>query len=87
MNRYLQPASADLAVFNRDAWGLLWDFVVLRQIFDTIPGNTALQNKALVVANEIMNVFRRGDPVDIRNVRKLAESVFGRSWEAKTDSV
>ena len=34
-----------------------------------------------------MNVFRRGDPTDIRNVRKLAECVFGKSWEAKTDSV
>ena len=87
MNRYLQLTSTDLAVFNRDTWGLLWDFAVLRQIFDTIPGNTALQNKALVVANEIMNVFRRGDPADIRNARKLAECVFGRSWEAKADSV
>ena len=87
MNRYLQLASADLAVFNRNAWGLLWDFAVLRQIFDTIPGNTALQNKALVVANEIMDVFCRGDPADIRNARKLTECVFGKGWEAKADSV
>ena len=86
MDRYFQLASVDLVVFNRDAWSLLWDFAVLRQIFDTIPGNTALQNEALV-ANEIMNVFRRGDPTDIKNVRKLAECVFGKSWEAKTDSV
>ena len=34
-----------------------------------------------------MNVFRKGDPADIRNARKLAEQVFGKGWEAKADSV
>ena len=87
MNRYFQLASADLVVPNQDAWGLLWDFTALRQIVDTISGNTALQNKALVVANEIMNVFRKGDPADIRNARKLAEQVFGQGWEAEADSI
>ena len=87
MNRYFQLASADLVVPNQDAWGLLWDFTTLQQIVDTIPGNTALQNRALVVANEIMNVFRKGDPADIRNARKLSEQVFGKGWEAKAHSV
>jgi len=42
-----------------------------------------LQNKALTVANEIMNVFKNGDPSSVRQARKLAEEVFGEGWEAK----
>jgi len=42
-----------------------------------------LQNKALVAANEIMNVFDKGDVAGVRAARKLAEGVFGEGWEAK----
>ncbi|KAG5643659.1 hypothetical protein DXG03_000539 [Asterophora parasitica] len=83
MNRYFSLASADLVVPNQEAWGLLWDFQALRELIDTLPGNTPLQNQALVAANEIMNVFNRGDPSGIRNARKLAEGVFGEGWESK----
>jgi hypothetical protein len=54
---------------------------------DTLPSNTALQNKALAVANNIMNVFRKGDPSDIRRARTLAEDIFGKGWEAKGANV
>jgi alpha-mannosidase len=40
MNRYFSLASADLVVPNVEAWGLLWDFQTLREIVDTLPGNT-----------------------------------------------
>lgn len=40
MNRYFSLASADLVVPNMDAWGLLWDFQTLRELVDTLPGNT-----------------------------------------------
>lgn len=76
----------DLYLSNPDgviAWGLLWDFTTLRELVDTLPGNTALQNKALSVANEIMNVFHRGELSDIRRARTLAEEIFGKGWEAK----
>lgn len=83
MNRYFSLASADLVVPNQEAWALLADFTTLRELVDTLPGNTPLQNKALVVANEIMNIFHKGDLSDIRRARKLAEEVFGEGWEAK----
>ncbi|KAF5376729.1 hypothetical protein D9615_007830 [Tricholomella constricta] len=83
MNRYFSLASADLVVPNQEAWALLWDFHTLRELIDTLPGNTPLQNQALVAANEIMNVFNRGDPSGIRNGRKIAETVFGEGWESK----
>lgn len=87
MNRYFQLASEDLVVPNQDAWALLWDFTTLRELVDTLPGNTPLQNKALIVANEIMNVFHKGDPSDVRQARKLAEQVFGAGWEAKGSAI
>ena len=40
MNRYFSLASADLVVPNVEAWGLLWDFQTLRELVDTLPGNT-----------------------------------------------
>ncbi|KAH6912224.1 alpha-mannosidase [Coprinopsis sp. MPI-PUGE-AT-0042] len=83
MNRYFRLDSADLVVPNQEAWRLYWDFEALKQVIDTLPGNTILQNKALVAANEIVNVFGRGDASGIKNARKLAEEVFGHGWEKK----
>ena len=40
MNRYFSLASAELVVPNVEAWGLLWDFQTLREIVDTLPGNS-----------------------------------------------
>ena len=40
MNRYFSLASADLVVPNMEAWGLLLDFQTLREIVDTLPGNS-----------------------------------------------
>ncbi|KAG6847892.1 hypothetical protein H0H93_005147, partial [Arthromyces matolae] len=87
MNRYFSLASADLVVPNQEAWALLWDFTTLRELIDTLPGNTPLQNKAIVAANEIMNVFKRGDPQGIRDARKVAEGVFGEGWESKGEGI
>lgn len=42
-----------------------------------------LQNRALSTANEIMNVFKKGDLASITKARKVAEDVFGEGWEAK----
>ena len=87
MNRYFGLASADLVVPNMDAWGLQLDFNTLRQIADTLPGNTSLQNKALVAANEIMNGFDKDDLSSIQRSRKIAAEVFGEGWEEKAESV
>ncbi|KAI9447174.1 glycosyl hydrolases family 38 N-terminal domain-containing protein [Lactarius psammicola] len=82
-NRYFQVASADLVVPNMPAWGLLWDFTALRELISTLPGNSTLQNKALTVANAIMNTFRHNDPDSIPAARKLADEVFGEKWEER----
>lgn len=87
MNRYFGLRSADLVVPNMEAWHLLWDFQTLRELTDNLSGNTALQNKALTVANEIMNVFEKGDTASIKRARKLAEDVFGKHWEKKGEKI
>ena len=87
MNRYFSLASADLVVPNQDAWGLLWDFRALRQISETLPGNTSLQNKALVAANEIINTFDHKNPSTVNKCRKVAEGVFGEGWQAKGEKI
>jgi len=83
MNRFFRLDSADLVVPNMEAWGLLWDFNTLRELADALPGNTILQNQALTAANEIMNVFKRGNPAGVVAARRIAEGVFGRGWEEK----
>ncbi len=87
MNRYFGLASADLVVPNMEAWHLLWDFQALRQISESVPGNTTLQNKALTTANAIMNVFEKGDVHSLTAARKLAEEVFGEDWAEKGEKV
>ncbi|TFK19473.1 alpha-mannosidase [Coprinopsis marcescibilis] len=83
MNRYFRLASADLVVPNQEAWRLMWDFETLTQFVRQLDGNMHLQNKALVAANEIMNVFGKGDLSDITKARELAAEVFGEGWEEK----
>ncbi|KAJ3559346.1 hypothetical protein NM688_g401 [Phlebia brevispora] len=87
MNRYFRLVSADIVVPNEEAWGLMLDFTTLREIADTLPGNTSLQNKALVTANEIMNVFSKNDISSVARSRKLAAEVFGESWEKKGEKI
>jgi alpha-mannosidase len=84
---YLQLASADLVVPKQEAWRLMWDFNTLRQIIDNLPGNNALQNKAIVVANEIMDVFKYDDPSTVSKARKIAEKVLGKDWDKKGEKV
>lgn len=87
MNRYFKLDSADIVVPDQEAWGLLADFTTLREIADTLPGNGSLQNKAITVANAIMNEFDQTDATSIVRARKIAEEVFGQGWEKKGDKI
>ncbi|KAH8093101.1 glycoside hydrolase family 38 protein [Cristinia sonorae] len=87
MNRYFKLDSADIVVPDQKAWGLLADFSTLREIADTLPGNGSLQNKAIVVANSIMNEFDPNDKSSIDRSRKIAEEVFGKDWEKKGEGI
>lgn len=57
MNRYFQLASADLVVPNMEAWGLLWDFETLKQIVDSLPGNTPYVLLLVYQLNNLSDTF------------------------------
>ncbi|PWN53731.1 putative AMS1-alpha-mannosidase, partial [Violaceomyces palustris] len=80
-NRQFTLASADIVVKRPEAWKLMWDFQTLSQCIREMPKDGVLQNKALWVANEIMNTFRKADLDSISKCRKLAEEVLGTDWE------
>lgn len=86
-NRYFKLQSADLVLKRLDAWRLMWDFALLRGAVDWVERDTVLQNKALWVANEIQNTFRRTDVGSISRCRKLAQEVLGDKWDAKQEAV
>ena len=65
----------------------MWDVYTLRQIIDNVSGNTELQNKALVTANKMMNVFDHKDPSSIGRARKVAEDIFGKGWAEKGEKI
>ena len=87
MDRYFQLGLADLVVPNMVAWNLMLDFQTLREFVENLPGNSVLQNKALIAANEIMNIFNNNDDSSIPKARKLAEEVFGEAWESKGEKI
>ena len=62
-------------------------FLILQDRSNKWGYSTRLQNKALTVANNIMNIFNKNDPSTIGKARKLAEEVFGEGWEAKGASI
>lgn len=68
---------------DAEAWGLRWDFNTLKELVQTLPGNSSLQNQALTAANEIQNVFDHRDKDSVTKARKIAERVFGKDWESK----
>ena len=59
----------------------MWDFKTLHQITETLPWDSSVTNRALYVANEIMNAFDPNDPSSLGKCRKLAEQVLGSGWE------
>ena len=80
-NRFYTLNSADLVVPNMEAWRLKWDFDLLHQVVNDLPGDTPLNKRCLYVANEIMNVFKTKDLDSIAPCRKVAEEILGKDWE------
>jgi alpha-mannosidase len=62
----------------------MYDHQVLNQVFQTMPGDSTIHQRAKWTANEMMNVFREGDLDSIEEVRECAELVYGKDWEKTT---
>jgi alpha-mannosidase len=63
---------AEIAVFRRDLWDLLWDFVTIADMAKHLPHNTPRAGQALLTANEIVNLFRAEVPETVQEARTVA---------------
>ena len=52
---------AEIAVFDREAWDLLWDFVVIADMAQHLPPNTPRAGQALYAANATVNAVNLQD--------------------------
>ncbi|GAK67517.1 alpha-mannosidase [Moesziomyces antarcticus] len=86
-DRYFELAKVDLVLKRLEAWQLMYDFTTLQQCVEELPKDGVLQNKALFIANEIMNIFRRSDVSSIARCRQLAGEVFGEAWSSSASSL
>lgn len=70
---------AEIAVFDRDAWGLLWDFRVIADMACELPINTPRGGQALWAANTMVNLI---DPHK-RTTWPAARAVAARFFAAR----
>ncbi|GAA6045569.1 hypothetical protein NBRC10513_004988 [Rhodotorula toruloides] len=77
MNRYYRLNSADLVVPRMEAWRLLWDFRVIKDLARSLPDRSPLGAKCLEVGNAIMNTFNPSDLSTLSTCRALAAPLFG----------
>lgn len=63
----------------------MWDFTTLHQMTESLPWDSSVTNRALYVANEMMNAFDSKDLESLGKCRKLAEQVLGEGWEKKVE--
>ena len=49
---------AEIAVFDREAWDLLWDFVVIADMAQHLPADSPRAGQALYAANQLVTLWR-----------------------------
>jgi len=52
---------AEIAVLDRDAWDLLWDFTVIAEMANELPAETPRAGQALAAGNEMVNLCNLDD--------------------------
>ncbi len=63
---------AEIAAFDREAWDLLWDFVVIADMARELPENTPRAGQALQAGNNMVNVIRLDDRSTWAEARRIA---------------
>jgi alpha-mannosidase len=75
---------AEIALFDRDAWDLYWDFVVVADMAQLLPANSPRAGQALWTANAMINACRFDDRSTWVEARKLAADFLkDRNGEAQ----
>jgi alpha-mannosidase len=74
--RTFSLAQCDLALLSKEGDGLFWDFVVLRDLVEHAPKGSFMGERALVVANELLNAVKNKQPSTFPLCRKQAAFVL-----------
>jgi alpha-mannosidase len=67
---------AEIAVFDRAAWETFWDFKVLADLAQHLPGDTPRGGQALFAANAMVNAIRLDDRATWEAARGIAANFF-----------
>ena len=63
---------AEIAVFDREAWNLYWDFKIVADMAEHLPANTPRGGQALYAANAVVNALTLEDRATWPAARKIA---------------
>lgn len=67
---------AEIAVFDREAWDLLWDMKVIAGMAAELPGNSPRGAQALFAGNAMVNAADLNDRSTWADARKIAAEFF-----------
>lgn len=64
---------ADIAIFDREAWDLYWDYKVIADMAEELPAKSPRGAQALFTANEMVNLIDLDDRSTWNAARKVAK--------------
>jgi alpha-mannosidase len=67
---------AEIAVFDRQAWDLFWDFRVIADMAEELPANTPRGGQALFAANAMVNAINLDDRTTWSAARQIATEFY-----------
>ena len=67
---------AEIALFDRQAWDVYWDFVVIADMAQYLPANTPRAGQALQAANAMVNALNLDDRSTWQKARAIAAQFF-----------
>jgi alpha-mannosidase len=71
-NRYFKLETLELVIPNKEAWNLLYDFQIIRDLAKDLPANSVRSAQALSIANSIINKFQPGNDKSLKECRHIA---------------
>ncbi|KAJ2367801.1 Glycoside hydrolase, 38 vacuolar alpha mannosidase, partial [Coemansia sp. RSA 2610] len=75
-DRRFPLATADLVVYNADAWALYYDLQVIRDMAQKLPQDSPRAWQALAAGNAIVNEYSVGDQASIVRGREISARFF-----------
>jgi alpha-mannosidase len=78
---------AELVTRDLDAWGLLWDFTILKELTETLREDGPYFGPALSAAHEVINAVTIDEPSTFATGREVAAKFFATKGGARNHRV